>query len=127
MTIREMMARAIKAAEYMYDKSAEIKRYESYPKPSGADGMQWVTKYIDVPCRTSSTTLKTSTQGDANLIEYDVKLFLSPTFELFAGDQIIVSTVENGDIIHSVSFESADEPFVYVSHQEVLLKRKAFA
>lgn len=127
MRVRDLMAKAIKATEYMYDKTAEIKRYESYTKPSGADGMQWVTRHIEVPCRTSSTTLKTSTQGDANLIEYDVKLFLSPTYEVLAGDQIIVSTVENGEIVRSVSYESAKEPFVYVSHQEVLLIRKAFA
>ncbi|EPD52761.1 hypothetical protein HMPREF1210_01141 [Paenisporosarcina sp. HGH0030] len=118
MTIRDMMAKAIKAVEYMYDKTAEIKRYEPYTKPSGADGMQWVTKHIDVPCRTSSTTLNTSTQGDANLIEYDVKLFLSPAYDVLAGD---------GFIINGTKYESAKEPFVYVSHQEVLLIRKAFA
>lgn len=118
MNISDMMAKSTKAVEFMYDKTAEIKRYEPYTKPSGADGMQWVTKHLDVPCRISSTTLNTSSQGEANVIEYDVKLFLSPTYEVLAGD---------GFIINEVKYESAKEPFVYVSHQEVLLIRKAFA
>jgi hypothetical protein len=118
MTIREMMAKAIKATEYMYDKTAIINRYEPYVKPSGADGMQWVAKHSNVPCRLSSTSLNNSTQGDANVIQYDVKLFLSANYDVLAGDEVMV----NG-----VKYESAKEPFVYVSHQEVLLIRKGFA
>lgn len=118
MDIQTIMAKVKSAAEFMYDKTAEIKRYEPYTKPSGADGMQWVTKHLDVPCRESSTTLNTTAQGDANAIQYDVKLFLSPMYDVLAGD---------GFIVNGVKYESAKEPFVYVSHQEVLLIRKVFA
>ncbi|WP_342505626.1 hypothetical protein [Sporosarcina sp. FSL K6-2383] len=118
MNIREIMAKATAATEFMYDKTAEIKRYEDYVKPGGADGHRWVTVHADVPCRLSSTTLNNATQGDANVIQYDVKLFLSSDHDVLAGDVVIVDGVE---------YESAKEPFVYVSHQEVLLVFKGYA
>lgn len=118
MGIREIMAKATAATEFMYDKSAEIKRYVEYEKPSGADGQRWETVHSDVPCRLSSAGLSNTDQGDANVIRYDVKLFLSSRYQVQAGDEIIVDGVQ---------FDSAEEPFTYVSHQEVLLKRKALA
>ena len=48
------MAKATAAVEFMYDKTAIIKRYEEIEKPNGADGMDWVTKHNDVPCRLST-------------------------------------------------------------------------
>lgn len=121
MNIRDLMAKATVAVEFMYDKQATIKRYEPIVKPNGADGMDWVVKHTDVPCRLSSTgisTLNNATQGDSNIIHYDVKLFLSSDYEILAGDELIVDDVE---------YESAKEPFVYVSHQEVLLVRKGYS
>ncbi|UAW07806.1 hypothetical protein PVJ1_00072 [Psychrobacillus phage PVJ1] len=112
------MAKATAAVEFMYDKTATIKRYEEYEKSSGATGMDWVDKHVDVPCRLSSTTLNTASQDDANVIQYDVKMFLSSSYEVLAGDVIIVDEMK---------YESAKEPFRYVSHQEVLLIRKGYA
>lgn len=118
MDIRKIMAKATAAVEVMYDKTAEIKRYVEYVKPSGADGQRWETIYSNVPCRLSSTTLNNAVQGDANVIQYDVKLFLSSDFAILAGDEVYVD---------GVKYESAKDPFVYVSHQEVLLIRKGYA
>lgn len=119
--IRSIMAKATKAVEFMYDKRAEIKRYEVIVKPNGADGMEWVTKHMNVPCRLSSAgqvTLNNANQEEANVINYDEKLFLSSSYEVRAGDIIIVNGQE---------YESAKKPFVYVSHQEVLLRFKGYA
>lgn len=118
MNIQNIMARATSAVEFMYDKNAEIKRYVEYEKPNGADGQRWETIHSNVPCRLSSTTFKNTVQGDVNVIHYDVKLFLSSSFDVLAGDEVIVG---------GVKYESAKEPFVYVSHQEVLLIRKGYA
>lgn len=118
MNIRDIMAKATAAIEFMYDKTAEIQRHETYTKPTGADGQRWVVKHADVPCRLSSIRLDNTVQSDANAIQYDVKLFLSSDYDVLAGDRVTV----NG-----VKYESAKEPFVYVSHQEVLLVRKDFA
>lgn len=118
MNIRNIMARATSAVELMYDKNAVVKRYVPYEKPSGADGMRWEDIHSDVPCRLSSTTLNNTVQGDVNVIQYDEKLFLSSSYDILAGDEVIVD---------GVKFDSAKEPKVYVSHQEVLLIRKGYA
>lgn len=118
MNIRDLMRQATAAVEFMYDKQATIKRYEPIVKPNGADGQDWVIKHMDIPCRISSTTLNNTNQGDVNVIQYDVKMFLSSDYEVLAGDLIIVDGVE---------YDSAKEPFVYVSHQEVFLIRKGYA
>lgn len=112
MDIRAIMAKATKATESMYDKSAKVERYEAYVKPSGADGMRWVVVHSALPCRVSSTTLNNTSQGTTNVIQYDVKLFTSSANEILAGDVVTVD---------GVKCDSAKEPFVYVSHQEVLL------
>ncbi|KEF40414.1 hypothetical protein M670_00440 [Schinkia azotoformans MEV2011] len=121
MDIRKLMSKAKAAAEFMYNKTATIKRSEEYTKTNGANGMDWVVKYTNVPCRLSSTGMQSvnnTSQGEANVIQYDLKMFLSSEYELKAGDSVIVDGVE---------FESAKEPFVYISHQEVLMKRKGYA
>ncbi|MHA6258351.1 hypothetical protein ACXYMX_00435 [Sporosarcina sp. CAU 1771] len=118
MNIQSILAKATSAVEFMNDKMVEIQRYVEYRKPSGADGQRWEPIHTDVPCRLSSVKLDNTVQGDGNQIQYDTKLFLSPAVEVKAGDRMAV----NG-----VKYESAKEPFVYISHQEVLLIRKEWA
>lgn len=127
MNIRAIMAKATTATESMYDKTAKIERYEDYVKPGGADGMRWEAVHLDVPCRLSSIKLDNTVQGDANAINYDTKLFLSSGFKVLAGDEVYVSSLVDGVATDTVKYESAKEPFVYVSHQEVLLIRKGHA
>jgi hypothetical protein len=119
--IQKALAGAKKAVETLYDKKATIKRHQAIKKTSGADGMGLVTKHTDVPCRLSSIglqSLNNTTQGTVNSIQYTEKLFLSSDFDVVVGDVVIVNGVE---------YESAKEPFIYVSHQEVLLVRKGYA
>ena len=118
MNIRTIMAKATAAVEFMYDKTVTIKRSVEYTKPSGADGKRWEDVYVNIPCRLSSVKLDNTNQADANLIHYDTKLFLSSGSLILAGDRLSVG---------GVMYESAKEPFVYVSHQEVLLIRKDWA
>lgn len=126
MNIRDLMAKATAAVKFMYDKQATIKRHEAIVKPNGADGMEWIIKHENVACRLSSTTLNNTDQGDANVIQHDDKLFLSSNYDVIAADEIIVKTVIDGVVVHSAIYE-AKKPFVYVSHQEVLLIFKGYA
>ncbi|MGZ0086902.1 hypothetical protein ACWNXI_15405 [Caldibacillus thermoamylovorans] len=121
MSVRDIFLKAKSAVERLYDRTATIQRYEPYQKPNGADGMQWATKHENVPCRLSTVgmqTLNNASQGDANTIQYDVKVLLSSDIDVRAGDIFIVD---------GIRYESAKEPFVYVTHQEVLLIRKGYA
>lgn len=124
MNIREIMAKAIPAVEFMYDRVAEIQRYVDYDKPNGAKGKRWETVHPEVPCRLSSAQLDNTTQGAANVVDYVTKMFLSSNYKVLAGDKIYVS---DPDDTNRVQYKSAKEPFVYVSHQEVLLNREGYA
>lgn len=121
MWARDIFLKAKPAVERLYDRTATIQRYEPYQKPNGADGMRWATKHENVPCRLSSVgmqTLNNTAQDDVNSIQYDVKVFLSSDINVQAGDVFVID---------GVRYESAKEPFVYVTHQEVLLTRKDYA
>lgn len=124
------MSTATKSVELLYDRKATVKRYEEYEKPNGSTGQKWVTKRANVPCRLSTVgmqTLNNTVEGEANQILYDAKLFLSSTVDILAGDEITVQLFEDGELIMTDEFSSAKESFLYVTHQEVLLKKKVYA
>lgn len=124
MDLRAVMGKATNAVESLYDKTATISRNANATTPNGADGFAPSVVYSEVPCRISSIRLDNTEQGEANAIRYDVKLFLSSNYQLLAGDKVTVhDPIKNVN----VEYESAKEPFVYVSHQEVLLIRKGLA
>lgn len=121
MSIRNIMASAKSAIEFMYDKRAIIKRHESVVKENGADGMAWVIKHENVPGRLSTIgvqSLKNAVLENVNKVEYEVKWFMSKETEILAGDEFTID---------SVTYLTSREPFVYSSHQEVLLVRKGYA
>ncbi|UKJ43457.1 hypothetical protein [Lysinibacillus sp. ACHW1.5] len=130
MNIRKLLATATKSVELMYDREATVKRYEEYEKPNSSTGQKWITKHANVPCRLSTVgmqTLNNTVEGEANQILYDAKLFLSSTVDILAGDEIAVQLFEDGELIMTDEFTSAEESFLYVTHQEVLLKKKVYA
>lgn len=130
MNIRKLLDSATKSVELLYDRKAIVKRYEEYDKPNGSTGHKWITKHSNVTCRLSTVgtqTLNNTTQGEANQILYDAKLFLSSTVDILAGDEITVQLFEDDELIMTDEFTSAKESFLYVSHQEVLLKKKVYA
>jgi hypothetical protein len=120
-SIQTVMAKAKSAIEYMYDKTATIKQYEAIVKPNGADGAEWRVKHENVPGRLSTIgaqTLKNAVLEDVNRVEYDVKYFMTSDIDVLVGDEFTIS---------GVRYETSREPFVYVSHQEILLVRKGYA
>lgn len=120
MKIQDIMARATKATEFMYDKKAVIKRNQPYEKPSGAEGMRYEVVHSDVPCRLSApgSAANNTALEEVNRIQYDMKLFLSSNYDMLPGDEVKVDGLD---------FKAAKEPIVYVSHQEVMLLRKGYA
>lgn len=118
MNISEIMALARPALEFMYDKEATIERNVEYKKPNGAMGQDYKPIYSEVPCRLSRKKLNNSTQDGAAKIEFVEVIFLSPTYELLAGD---VFTIEGKQ------YETSHESRVMSSHQEVLVEFKGYA
>jgi predicted RecB family nuclease len=78
--------------------------------------------YTDQPCRISQRTLAANNQTEVqNDIQYEVKLFIAPEFEIRQGDLIEVT---RGNVTRKYL---AGEPFPYPTHQEVSLQRKEWA
>ncbi|WNN74330.1 hypothetical protein RKS58_13075 [Lysinibacillus capsici] len=130
MDIRKLLATATKSVELLYDREAIVKRYEEYEKPNGSTSQKWVTKHEKIPCRLSTVgmqTLNNTAQDDANQITYDAKLFLSSEVDILAGDEITVQLFDGEILIITEEFTSAKKPFLYVTHQEVLLTKKVYA
>lgn len=120
MNINNIMARATKATESMYDKQATIKRNAPYEKSNGAEGMRYVVIHSSVPCRLSApgSAGSNTTLEEVNRIQYDMKLFLSADYEILPGDEVSAGGID---------FTAAKEPIVHISHQEVMLLRKGYA
>lgn len=131
MDIRKLLQTATSSVERLYDREATIKRYMEYEKPNGSTGMRWETVHENVPCRLStvgSQTINNTSFEDVNTVQYDAKLILSTNYTVLAGDEITVYLLDDErNIVHTDEFEKAKSPFLYVTHQEVLINRKSYA
>ena len=127
-TIRNLLGKAKKATAFMYDKMFAIERNVITVKPNGAEYEELQTVLENEPCRLSypgGSFVSTNTKlQEVSEILYDAKLFADPSVEIRPGDVI---TVADPDSLSLESFVLADEPRLYVSHQEVTLKRKGLA
>lgn len=117
--IRQIMSRATKAVEFMYDKRMNVERNSPYKKPNGTWGERLETVIEGAPCRLSKVKLDNSGVSGASLnFHYAEMLFTSAQHELLAGDVITIDGTE---------YLFAQDPKVYVSHQEVYLTKKGTA
>ena len=106
-----------------YKHTATIKRYTTTETEYGetiannVDDDDNVPIYTDIKCHCSQQQSKTK-QDITNNIDYVVKLFTMPSFDILAGDVIEV-TFEN----KQKRTYKAGEPLWYLSHIEVPLYR----
>ncbi len=76
--------------------------------------------YEGTPCALSQKTNRYTKQTDTvNHIIYDAKLFIAPELEIPAGCEVTVTRYKR-----VFKYVSAGEPFVYATHQEIMLLRK---
>ncbi|PZM65348.1 ABC transporter ATP-binding protein [Paenibacillus dendritiformis] len=108
-----------KAIEKMYEDRSTISRYGKAKKPNGETKNELAPVYVDQPCRISQKALAVNGQREAqNVISYETKLFIAPELEIKQGDTI---EVVRGNVTRTYT---AGEPFLYPTHQEVILLRK---
>lgn len=75
--------------------------------------------YKNQKCAISKNSLPTNNQSDsANSINYAVTLFIAPEVEIKQGYLLEVTH------INQTQKYTAGEPFIYVTHQEVILLRE---
>ncbi|MEK3851208.1 ABC transporter ATP-binding protein [Paenibacillus sp. FSL R7-0340] len=71
------------------------------------------------PCALSQASLPSAAQTDTNNdVAYDGKLFIAPDVTIPSGSRIFVT--QDG---MNYEFQQSGEPFIYLTHQEVKMKR----
>lgn len=113
-----VMAR--KAIEGTYNGLCAISNYENIKNPKTFETeLKEVEYYTDVKCKLSQVNLTTikQTESIGNIV-YDAKLFLAPEINIKSGSKIQIKQNGMGYV-----FEYAGEPFKYMTHQEIMLKR----
>lgn len=96
-------------SEYVSDPDPETEELKSKLEPA----------HEDIPCKLSKKTINPSSETDiASTIKYVPMLFIAPEIEVKPGSKIKVTQ-------HGVEreFEQSGEPFVYDTHQEIMLQR----
>lgn len=114
--INHVLSKSRGAIEWTYDKLMSVMEQTSYRKPSGATGTKFgpVPGKANIPCRVSVQRLNNTSIGEANKIEVIEKLFCQPNIEIKAGSQLLIG---------GVKYTATNEPFVYPTHQEVVIER----
>ncbi|WP_217563064.1 ABC transporter ATP-binding protein [Paenibacillus sp. GbtcB18] len=111
-----------KVLESSYADTATIIRVIEVEKPSGETVQKFDPVYSDQPCRLSQKVLAVNDQTEAqNNITYLTKLFIAPELTILQGYEVTVKHVGR-----ELSFV-AGEPYLYPTHQEVILQRKGLA
>jgi len=111
-----------KAIETTYTDTCNVYNFEKVLNGSITSN-QKVIKYKNLKCALSQKSLATTEQTQSqNKVLYDAKLFLSPDVEIETGSYIEIKRY--GKVLE---FEQIGEPFIYSTHQEMLLKRKTRA
>lgn len=113
---------ARKAIESLYKGTCNIYEYGKYTDPETEEtivGLNPNPIHENVPCKLSKKVITSTNQTViASTIQYSPVLFISPDIIIKPGSKIIVT--QNGV---TREFEQSGEPFVYETHQEIVLKR----
>ncbi|NLY47187.1 MAG: ABC transporter ATP-binding protein, partial [Tissierella sp.] len=72
----------------------------------------------DIPCKVSKKTISPVSGEVANAIKYEPVLFINPDVEIKPGSKIVV--IQYGT---TREYKRSGEPFVYETHQEIVLQR----
>lgn len=113
---------ARKAIESTYEGLCTIYEYIETEDPDTGETIvspEPVPIHENIPCKLSKKTISAADGGEiANTIKYEPVLFINPDIEMKAGSKIVITQ-------HGVTrqFKRSGEPFVYDTHQEIVLQR----
>lgn len=105
------------AIEATYIGLCDIYEFEKTRNLDGSTAFGETLVQSAVPCRLSKESLNAATKGDVAKISQSVKILLAPEVQILAGSKIVIS--QNGNV---ETYKRSGEPFVYSSHQEVMLE-----
>lgn len=111
-----------KAIESQYKGLCTIYEYKEIEDPDTGETIvspDPVPVHKDIPCKLSKKNLSPADDGEvANTISYAPVLFIAPDIEVKPGS--IIEVTQNGV---TRKFIRSGEPFIYETHQEIVLQR----
>ncbi|NLI90193.1 MAG: ABC transporter ATP-binding protein [Epulopiscium sp.] len=112
--------KARQAIEIRYEGLCSIYEYMEIEDEDTRETLhEKVLVYEDIPCRLSRKTINNVSSSDINnTIKYEPVLYTNPDIEIKAGSKIFVTQ-------HGVTreYRRSGEPFLYKTHQEIVLQR----
>lgn len=114
MKVNDVLIQAQSSIMWMYDKKLDVYEAREIIKDNGADGIEFQKAHADIPCRLSVQSLKNTQQTEARLLETEHKVFCQPDIYIKAGSKITVD---------GVKYLTSEDPMIYITHQELVVKR----
>lgn len=111
-----------KAIESQYKGLCTIYEYTEIEDPDTGETIpspEPVPVHENIPCKLSKKAIAPASEAEvANTIKYEPVLFINPDIEIKPGSKIVVTQ-------HGATREyvKSGEPFVYETHQEIMLQR----
>lgn len=111
-----------KAIESAYKGLCTIYEYIEIEDPDTGETIvspEPIPTHENIPCKLSKKTISAADGGEiANTIKYEPVLFINPDIEIKAGSKIVIT--QHGA---TREYKRSGEPFVYDTHQEIVLQR----
>ena len=109
----------------MYTDEMDIYRYTEVEDTDGTTTTKLSNSplYTDVPCRISfsSPDEPETTREERNPIYLRIKVFCSSTVDISKGDRIIARRLDEHKNVLATYEGTANLPYVFVTHKEILL------
>ena len=116
---QSQLVKAQKIIEASYQGKCVVTVYEKQKKADHSTGFAEKVLYNNIPCRLSFESVGQATQANnANVVTQNIKLFVSPNYDIPPGCKISVTQGE-----FSAEYKSSGLPSVYPTHQEIILER----
>lgn len=115
-TIKQTLLKAKRSIEWTYDKTFSVLENQAYRKDNGATGTRFgpAEGKANIPCRLSVQRLSNTADGEATKLQVVEKLFCRPDLEIKPGSRLLIGEVK---------YTATNAPFVYDTHQEVVVER----
>ena len=111
-----------KAIESTYKGLCTIYEYKEIEDPDTGETIvspEPVPVHENIPCKLSKKTIAPASEAEvANTIKYEPVLFINPDIEVKPGSKIVVT--QHGA---TREYKRSGEPFIYETHQEIVLQR----
>ena len=119
MLSQTQLVKAQKIIEASYQGRCVVTTYQKQRKADHSTEFAEKVLYDNIPCRLSFESISQATgTNNANAVTQNIKLFVSPNYDIPPGCKIRVTQGQ-----FTAEYKSSGLPSVYPTHQEIILER----